>query len=114
MESEKSNLYIPVNIRRRKEYTDGFGKEELIVTITWGLIGIAVGIFLYLIMHELLTIIISVVVFSGGAFVFNRKDKTNRSSIDHIKASIDFAKSTKRYDYKYNNIYEKEGVNKSV
>lgn len=97
-------LYIPVNVRRRKETIEGFGKEEIIKTIIWAGIGLFVGIIIFLLFfREIFTIILSTIVFPFGCFVMVRKDKTNRSTIDLIKVDIRFRRSQKRYKYKYNN-----------
>lgn len=114
MEEEKnSDLYIPTNIRRRKEYADGFGKKELIITIMWLFIGVFIGFILFLIKNEIFFIIVSSFTCAAGAYAFTKKDKTNRCTIDYLKDNYKFYKSQKFYEYKYHNIYEKE-VRKNV
>lgn len=108
--NNKSILYIPVNIRRRKEWIDGFGKEELTKVILWFFIGIVIGIVLFFIKNkDPLYIVFSTFFFSGCAFALTRKDRTNRSQIDKLVDLYKFSASTKIYDYKYHNIYEKKG-----
>lgn len=109
----KETLYIPVNIRRRKEYVDGFGKEELVKVLIWFVIGIVVGLILFFIKNkEMVYVVFSAIFFPGLAFALTRKDKTNRSQIDRLVDLYKFSVSNKRYDYKYHNIYEKEVVSK--
>lgn len=109
-----SNLYVPINVRRRKEYVDGFGKPELIITCIWGLIGGAVGLFLFLLnQNDPIYLVVSLIIFPAATFMFVKKDKTNRSTVDHLKAYYLFSRSKKRFDYKYHNIYEKEVGKKS-
>lgn len=111
MRSEKPKLYIPVQIRKRKEYIDGFGKEELKKTILMGCIGLIIGILIYLKMRNEIVIIVSITAFAGAAFMLTKKDKTNRSSIDYLKDDLKFNLSNKNFYYKYHNIYEKDVKN---
>lgn len=110
MDIKKPELYIPVQIRRRKEYFDGYGKTELRNTIISGCIGVAVGMVVYLYTKQILAIIIIITIFTSGAVVLTKKDKTNRSSLDYLLLDIKFSKSNKKYKYKYHNIHEKEVI----
>lgn len=108
----KNGLYIPVNIRKRKEIVEGFGKEEMVQTAFVTLIGLIVGIILFFVFSYQILLIVGVpLVFGIGAIILLRKDKTNTSSIDMIKEMIDFSKSQKKYQYKYHNIYERKVEN---
>lgn len=109
MDVKKENgLYIPVNIRKRKEYFDGFGKEELIQSIIGLGIGAVLGVILYVVKYNNIIALTMTPVLSGAIVVmFVKKDNTNRSTADRIKDMRNFNKSQKRYYYVYNNIYEK-------
>lgn len=110
MSSEKeTDLYIPVNIRKRKEYFDGFGRTEMIQTIIGIAVGAVVGILIFLLKtHNIIVIVATIIGFGGATFMLVKKDHTNRSTIDGLKSMIDFNRSQKRYYYKYTNIYERE------
>lgn len=105
---DKNILYIPVNVRRRKEIVDGIGKEELVkIGILTG-IGFVIGIMLFLIYNYNFTfVVITPTTLGAGGVMFLKKDFTNRSTIDKLKDLYIFSKSQKRYDYEYINIYEK-------
>lgn len=109
MKENIHSLYIPVNIKRRKEWVDGFGAKELKYTIIWSIIGLIYGLIMYFIKDkEMMYIIFSVILFAGSTVILTRKDKTNRSTIDYILMNYKFMNSQKIYKYKYHNIYEKE------
>lgn len=103
-----NSLYIPANIRKRKEYIDGIGNSEVVQILIGCGVGILIGIFLYAKYRNFL------VLFFPGLFVgaivlsFVRKDTTGRSTVDRIMNSINFSKEQKKFYYRYTNIYEKE------
>lgn len=102
----KKTLYIPVNVRRRKELVDGFGKKECIQTVITVGIGIVLGFLFYSTTKELMYQILTPIILGMGAVTFLRKDAANQSLIDKIVALIEFLKEQKRYYYQYHNIYE--------
>ena len=108
-EKERDRLFIPVNVRKRKEYVDGFGKDELIKSLIATAFGVVLGIVLFLRNNyqPLYIALVPVVVFAISV-IFLRKDKTNTNALDSICEMYEFSKSQKKYEYEYVNIYEKE------
>lgn len=114
---KRKELYIPVNIRRRKEIADGIGKEELLkITLLTG-IGLGIGIFLFVLGGEIFSVLLPPVITGMGGAIFLRKDMTNQSVLDRIHHLMEYSRSQKTYLYKYHNIYEEgslmNGKNKS-
>lgn len=109
MPDNKKQLYIPVNIVRRKETIQGIGRKEIIQIIIAVIAGALIGIILFFTNdNNPLYLIMAIFASGSAAFIFLRKDATNRSTIDKLKLYIDFIKSQKRFYYKYVNIYEKK------
>lgn len=110
-EDEISSLYIPSNIRKRFEYVDGIGKPELGIIVTSTAIGLAVGIFLYLVQRQLIILLFPPAVGFLFSYVFARKDRYNQSTLDKIRLLRKFQSEQKRFYYKYRSIYEKDVKN---
>lgn len=108
-EEKKTSLYIPFNIRKRKEYVDGFGKPELIQTCVGTAIGLGISIILCIfVLPNIITLVFPTIMIGAMTAMLVRKNSFNRSSIDAIKNVYNFKKGQKRYFYKYTNIYESE------
>lgn len=105
----KGDLYIPISVKKRKEFLgiDGIGGKEAIgVGISIG-VGLVIGLILFFISSmNPFFLFMPIFIFGSAGYIFLRKDKTNRNSIDKVKLLIDFMKSQKRFYYKYYNIYE--------
>lgn len=101
-------VYVPVNIRKRKEYVDGIGKLEVTYAAVAGGIGLVLGIIIYMIVHQFLVIIFTPIVIAVLTLASVRKNNMNQSFIDQILYYIEFTKSQKRYYYEYYNPYEKK------
>lgn len=100
-------LYIPVNIKKRKEIIEGIGKKEIRQIVITTLIGIFIGAILFFLKNNNPAyLIMTAFIFGSGSYVFLKKDPTNRNTIDKLKLYINFTKSQKRFHYKYKNIYE--------
>lgn len=106
---EKERLFIPVNVRRRKLYVEGFGKKELIQSgISTG-VGIFIGVILFFIFdYQWILIAFSALVFLGVSIIVLHKDRYNSNMIDMVIEMHEYRKSQKKYEYKYSNIHERE------
>jgi len=96
-----TNLYIPVNIRIRFEFFDGYGIAELVPTIIAALIS---G-FIALIAHILtggtvLSVLIVLVTIAGSIMVFT-KGENNQSMTDQIGHIVRFMREQRVYKYFY-------------
>lgn len=108
MNQEVNRLYIPVNIRRRKELVDGFGKKEFLQTVSLSAVGIVVGIAIYYFTNRIEVIVLaSIIACVLGVTIF-RKNRFNGNMVDKVKEMIQFYQSQRRFLYKYTNIYEVE------
>jgi hypothetical protein len=107
MNKNSSKLYIPVNVRRRNEFVDGFGAPELRITILWGIIGVLLGLFFFFKFDSLFIAVLITFLIPAATFVFVRKDATFRSTVDYLKDDYKYFISQKNYDYKYYNFLKR-------
>ena len=97
---QHTNLYIPVNIKTRFEFFNGFGFAELVPTIIAALLsGViafvvhgATGDTVASILIVLMTIAASVMCLTKGAY--------NLSMLDQVRQLIRFSQGQKTYKYR--------------
>lgn len=103
---KRKELYIPVNIRKRKEIADGIGKAELLQIIVMAGIGLLVGLIIFAVKGGIFSIMLPPIILGMAGVIFLRKDMTNQSVLDRIHHLMEYSKGQKIYFYKYHNIYE--------
>jgi hypothetical protein len=96
-----TSLYIPVNIKTRFEFFDGYGVTELIPTIVTTL---ASG-FIALIVHTatnsaIIPVLIVLVTIATSVTVLSKGDN-NMSVIDQTRCVLRFSREQKKYPYYY-------------
>ena len=99
--NEKETLYIPLGLKTKTEIFDGFGKEELFKAIISTLIAAAIDVVIYLIFRNVVVTIVFILSAMAGSVMMLTRDMSNLSVVDQIKFMIRFAKSQKKYKYKY-------------
>ena len=57
-EDDGGDLYIPSNIRKRHEIVDGIGTPEVKIIVTSSIIGLVIGIFIYIFQHQMFTLLL--------------------------------------------------------
>jgi len=106
MEEDEVNLYIPVNVQLGKQAITGYGKKEFKLILFAALIAFAIGIFVFaLTRNPILVIIIGIIIISL-AVVMVGKNVYNESILDNLLQLLDFVKSQRHYEYKYEDYYE--------
>lgn len=98
---EKETLYIPLGLKTKTEIFDGFGKEELFQAILSTVAAGAIDTIIYMITKSTAFCVVFILSSIAGSVMMLTKDKTNISVIDQLKFMIRFAKSQKKYRYKY-------------
>lgn len=98
--NKEDGLYMPQNVKTRREYFEGFGTQELIYLI----IAVAVSAVMAYIAHKYLALSLlkamTVVLCVPTLVVFlTVKTETNISVWEQIKLLIKFQKSQKQYPY---------------
>lgn len=102
MSGNKKKLYIPVNVRKRKELLVGFGRTEICYTTISVLFGFLFGIFCFMRTNEVGYLVAIPIIVGIITIVVVKKDITNTSLIDNLKELYKFFRSQKTYFYSYN------------
>lgn len=100
-EFQKQTLYIPQGLKTKTEIFDGFGKEELFQSIIATVIAGAIDTIVYIITKSTAFCVVFILSAIAGSVMMLTKDKTNISVVEQLKFMIKFAKSQKKYKYKY-------------
>ena len=94
-------LYIPVNIKTRLEFFDGYGVAELIyTTIAAGVSGL-IAVFLYTFTGNITLCILIVLITVATSVMALLKDQSNQSVIDQIRFMVRFMKTQRKFTYYY-------------
>lgn len=104
MASEHLNrtLYIPLNIKTRLEFFDGFGVPELITTlIVTGLATVLAVAASAVVSASVTALAFFVLVSMAATVMMVVKDSNNLSIVDQIRYMAAFAKMQKQYRYQY-------------
>ena len=102
--SEKAtseSLYIPVNIKTRYEFFDGFGMSELAVTAAAGGIGIVIALFAHSLTGNIAVSVLLVLISVAATGMAVVKDYNNRSVVDQVKCILRFSRTQQKYPYFY-------------
>ena len=99
---EDSNLlYIPLGLKENNELWDGFGKEEAVKALIFNIFTGIIDALIYFSTRNLIFCIVFILVSVGGSIMMLTKDTTNLSVVGQIRNMLRFAKSQKKYSYKY-------------
>lgn len=98
-EEKKDQLYMPYGVKNRREYFNGFGKSEMIITLisfiaSGGIAMLSQAFGLNAFLSSLLFLFIPT-----ATAVCITKDVSNTSVVDLIFYIMQFNKSKKTYDY---------------
>lgn len=106
-EDFKKELYNPPGIKLRKEYFQGFGKEELVPTIISVFVFIIIDAVIWMLgIHNMITIVFVPLIGVTTVAFLQIKGELNLSPVDIIKLEIKFANSQKDYPYIAENEWE--------
>ena len=106
-DNEKGNtLYIPMNIKTRFEFVNGFGLKELFITaiVTAISAGTAV-IYNSVTQGDMFSSILIVLISGAVTGTCVTKNQYNQSVVDMIRLFIRFYTTQRKYPYKYVNRY---------
>ena len=100
-ENKKNALYIPQGLKTRPEIFDGYGKEELFKTIIVTIVAGLIDVIIYVVTQNIVVSVIFMLVMVAGSVMMLTKDTTNISVVDQVAFMIKFARSQKKYPYRY-------------
>ena len=96
-------LYIPVNIKTRFEFFDGFGVTELLPTIITTLVSGFFAFIIRAVTGGVIGPILMVFVTIAASVMALAKNESNMSVVDQTKCVLRFMREQKNYPYYYTN-----------
>lgn len=97
---ERITLSIPVNLKTKTEFFNGYGVQEFLQNVVIGLIGIIISlIFYFFVRNDFMAILLSFIFVAGGFFL-TVKDTFTLSLLDQFRIAFRFSKTQKSYNYK--------------
>ena len=101
-----NSLYIPVNIKTRFEFFDGYGAKELLPTIIATLVS---GFFAFIIHSAtggmIMPVLLVLITVAGSVMVLAKSD-SNMSIMDQAKCVLRFSREQRKYSYYYTEEWE--------
>lgn len=102
MEDEQESLYMPQGLKNRREFFEGYGKEEFHITILSGIIAAILGICICIINSRLLVVgVLIFLVIPTTTVMAVVKNNCNISVVDQLAFMIEHGREQKEYDYIY-------------
>jgi hypothetical protein len=97
---EQSNLYIPVNIKTRFEFFDGYGVSELPPTVA-AAISSGLAAFVVHAFAGTVPAVLTVLVTVAASVTALAKGENNMSAVDHAKCLLRFTREQQDYPYRH-------------
>jgi len=98
---EQTNLYIPVNIKTRFEFFDGYGISELLPTIAAALASGVVAFIVHAATGGAILSVLLVLVTVAASVMALSKGENNTSVVDQTKCVLRFLREQRKYPYYY-------------
>lgn len=97
---KKENLYIPMGIKEKNEFWEGFGGEELKGASLFILISLVINIILNILIGSVFFFVAFTIISIAVGLMIYTKGSTNLSVVNQIENMKSFSKSQKKYYYK--------------
>ena len=105
---EQTNLYIPVNIKTRFEFFDGYGVKELIPTIFAALMSGVIAFIVHAVTGGAIMSVLIVLVTVAASVTALAKGEHNMSVVDQTKCVLRFLREQRKYPYHYSEEWRDE------
>ncbi len=105
---EQTSLYIPVNIKTRFEFFDGYGFKELVPTIVAALVSGFFAFIIHAAAGGMILPVLLVLVTVAASVMALSKGENNMSVIDQTKCVLRFMREQRGYAYHYTDEWEDE------
>ena len=101
MENNTTSLYIPVNIKTRFEFFDGYGVPELLPTIAAALASGFIAFIINAATGGVIGPVLTVLVTVAASVMALAKGESNLSVVDQTKCVLRFMREQRKYPYYY-------------
>lgn len=102
----EDKLYIPMGVKPEAEFFKGFGKKQMIQAAIGSLFCGLIALILWFTTQSVTTTMIAALTGIAGSVMMTAKDQSNLSVVDQIGNMVRFAKSQKKYSYRYGKEWE--------
>lgn len=102
----EDKLYIPMGVKPEAEFFKGFGKKQMIQAAIGSLSCGLIALILWFATQSVTTTMIAALTGIAGSVMMTAKDQSNLSVVDQIGNMVRFAKSQKKYPYRYGKEWE--------
>lgn len=99
--SKQKDLYIPGGIKQEREYFNGYGKKEFIITVISILISSVLAFYMYNSSGSTVKAMFALLAIPSGVVMFIVRNDYNISAFDQILFLVEFKLSQKKYEYEY-------------
>ncbi len=99
--SFNDSLYIPVNIKTRFEFFDGYGIKELLCTAITTAISGTIAIALNTVTGNTALCVLIVLITVATSVMALSKDQSNQSIVDQIRFMYRFLRTQRKFKYKF-------------
>ena len=103
-----TSLYIPVNIKTRFEFFDGYGVTELIPTIIAAIVSGFFALIIHTVMGGAILPVLLVLITVAASVMALAKGENNMSVVDQTKCVLRFSREQRKYPYYYTDEWEAE------
>lgn len=105
MNTNKKELYIPLNVVETQDLISGIGGKEIGFIGASLVVGIILAIIIFSSSGNMVTAVMTGGILVSVTVLLVKRDRFNESMIDKLRFIREYAKSQKRYPYNYTNIY---------
>lgn len=98
---EQTSLYIPVNIKTRFEFFDGYGVKELLPTVLAALVSGFFAFAVHAAAGGTILPVLMVLVTVAASVMALAKGENNMSVVDQAKCVLRFMRGQRKYAYYY-------------
>lgn len=100
-EARIESLYIPVNIKTRMEFFDGYGAAELGKSIFVAAIALIAAFFIYSLTANTAVCVMIFLIAVAASVMAQTKDQNGLSVIDNVRFIVRFMNGQRKFDYEY-------------
>ncbi len=102
-QTRRESLYIPVNIKTRYEFFDGYGIAELFYSALTAAVTGCIALTIYAATNNTVLCVLIVLVSVAASVMALSKDQSNQSILDQLRFMVRFMRGQKKYPYAYAN-----------
>lgn len=108
LDENKRPLHIPEQSSDRNDYIQGIGPKEVAIILAALLVSTVVTIFVCVFTNNIPMGLFIGFFMIGSTIIAVKRDAINESMIDKVHLMNEYSKSQKRYEYRYEDVFETE------